>query len=35
MPTPWVVVGIRSSMGSVGDCYDNAMMETFLATLKC
>lgn len=28
-------VGIRSSMGSVGDCYDNAMMESFFATLEC
>ena len=27
--------GIRSSMGSVGDCYDNAMMESFFATLEC
>ena len=22
-------------MGSVGDCYDNAMAESFFATLKC
>ena len=22
-------------MGSVGDCYDNAMMESFFATLEC
>jgi putative transposase len=22
-------------MGSVGDCYDNAMCESFLATLEC
>ena len=29
------VAGIRSSMGSVGDCYDNAMMESFFATLEC
>jgi putative transposase len=28
-------VGIRSSMGSVGDCYDNAMAESFFATLEC
>ena len=22
-------------MGSVGDCYDNALCESFLATLEC
>ena len=27
--------GIRISMGSVGDCYDNAMCESFFATLEC
>jgi putative transposase len=27
--------GIRASMGSVGDCYDNAMCESFFATLEC
>ena len=27
--------GIRSSMGSVGDCYDNALCESFFATLEC
>ena len=27
--------GIRPSMGSVGDCYDNAMCESFFATLEC
>ena len=27
--------GIRPSMGSVGDCYDNAMAESFFATLEC
>ncbi len=27
--------GVRSSMGSVGDCYDNAMCESFFATLEC
>jgi putative transposase len=27
--------GIRSSMASVGDCYDNAMAESFFATLEC
>jgi putative transposase len=26
--------GIEASMGSVGDCYDNAVCETFHATLK-
>jgi putative transposase len=28
-------LGVRSSMGSVGDCYDNAMCESFFATLEC
>jgi len=27
--------GVRPSMGSVGDCYDNAMCESFFATLEC
>ncbi len=27
--------GIRSSMGTVGDCFDNALMESFFATLEC
>jgi putative transposase len=27
--------GIAQSMGSVGDCYDNAMAESFFATLEC
>ncbi len=27
--------GIRVSMGSVGDCYDNALAESFFATLEC
>src|SRR5205823_3754003 len=27
--------GIRPSMGSVGECYDNAMCESFFATLEC
>jgi putative transposase len=27
--------GIRLSMGSVGDAYDNAMAESFFASLKC
>ena len=26
--------GVRQSPGSVGDCYDNAMVESFFATLK-
>jgi putative transposase len=30
-------MGVRPSMGSVGDCFDNAnaMPETFFATLEC
>lgn len=28
-------MGIRPSMGSVGDCFDNAMAESFFATLEC
>src|SRR2546427_36772 len=28
-------MGIRPSMGSVGDAYDNAMCESFFATLEC
>ncbi len=28
-------VGIRCSMGSVGDCSDNALAESFFATLEC
>ena len=28
-------VGVRPSMGSVGDCYDNAMCESFFASLEC
>jgi len=27
--------GIALSMGSVGDCYDNALAESFFATLEC
>ena len=27
--------GVRPSMGTVGDCYDNAMCESFFATLEC
>jgi len=26
---------VRPSMGSVGDAYDNAMCESFFATLEC
>ncbi len=29
------VAGVRPSMGSVGDCFDNAMCESFFATLEC
>ncbi len=28
-------MGVRPSMGSVGDAYDNAMAESFFATLEC
>ena len=28
-------MNVRPSMGSVGDCYDNAMCESFFATLEC
>jgi putative transposase len=27
--------GVRPSMGCVGDCYDNALAESFFATLEC
>ena len=27
--------GLHLSMGSVGDCYDNALCESFFATLEC
>src|ERR1700760_2115100 len=27
--------GVRPSMGAVGDAYDNAMCESFFATLEC
>ncbi len=26
---------MRPSVGSVGDCFDNAMCESFFATLEC
>jgi putative transposase len=29
------VMGVQPSMGTVGDAYDNAMAESFFATLKC
>jgi putative transposase len=32
--TRCVQLGIRLSMGSVGDCYDNAMMESFFSSLE-
>ena len=28
-------MGVAPSMGSVGDCFDNAMAESFFATLEC
>lgn len=28
-------IGVKPSMGSVGDAYDNAMCESFFATLEC
>src|SRR5512144_2014742 len=28
-------VGVRPSMGSVGDAYDNALCQSFFATLEC
>jgi putative transposase len=28
-------LGVRPSRGSVGDCYDNALCESFFATLEC
>lgn len=27
--------GLLPSMGSAGDCFDNALVESFFATLKC
>jgi putative transposase len=27
--------GVEHSMGSVADCFDNAMAESFFATLEC
>ncbi len=28
-------MGVRPSMGTVGDAYDNAMAESFFASLEC
>jgi len=28
-------MGVRPSMGSVGDCFDNALCESFFASLEC
>jgi len=28
-------LGVQPSMGSVGDCFDNAVAESFFATLEC
>jgi len=28
-------LGVRPSRGSIGDCYDNALCESFFATLEC
>ena len=28
-------MGVRPSMGSIGDAYDNAMAESFFASLEC
>jgi transposase InsO family protein len=28
-------LGIRASMGSVGDCFDHALIESFHASLEC
>jgi transposase InsO family protein len=30
-----IEAGVRPSMGSVGDCFDNAMAQSFFATLEC
>jgi len=29
------LAGVRQSMGRVADCFDNALAESFFATLKC
>lgn len=28
-------LGVRPSMGSIGDCFDNAMAESFFASVEC
>jgi putative transposase len=28
-------LGVQCSMGTTGDCYDNALAESFFATLEC
>ena len=33
--TRCATLGVRSSRGTVGDCYDNALCESFFATLEC
>ena len=33
--TRCATLGVRPSRGTVGDCYDNAMCESFFATLEC
>jgi putative transposase len=33
--TRCATVGVRPSRGTVGDCYDNALCESFFATLEC
>ena len=30
----WAAHGIASSMGRLGDCYDNAAVESFFSSLK-
>ena len=33
--SPKAAAGVRPSTGSVGDAYDNALCESFFATLEC
>lgn len=33
--TRCATLGVRPSRGTVGDCYDNALCESFFATLEC
>ena len=36
LPSPTLLVlGVERSMGSVGDCFDNAMVESFFSSLEC